>query len=389
MFKKSEPATVPEVNLKRLLAAPLIVCAVGLAACGSSSKPSASTSTTGSSTTTTSVTVTTGNPTAAVTLNEDGSSLLYPYLQELVTPLKTTYSNITLAPAPGGSGKGIADAISGTVQMGGSDAYLNSGQISANPGLMNIPVAVSAQAVYVNLPGVSNLKLTGDILAKIYQGKINKWNDSAIAAINTGVTLPAKAIVPVRRVDSSGDTFLFTSFLSATNTDWQNGPAFGTTVTWPAVSSELTASGNPGMVQTCKATPGCVAYIGVSAESAATAAGLEMTQLQNKDGQFLTPTAATITAAANAGSSNVPSNLAQSLIYESGAQSYPIVNFEYLVLKATQASADTAKAIRTFLAWTISTSGGSSASYLAKDNFVPLPSSVVPAVSAAIAKITP
>ena len=377
--------------MKRLLAAPLIIgAAAALAACGSSNKSgSSTTTTTASSTTTSSVTVTTGNPTAAVTLNEDGSSLLYPYLQQLVAPLKAAYSNISLSPAPGGSGKGIADAISGTVQMGGSDAYLNTGQMTTNPGLMNIPVAVSAQAVYVNLPGVSNLKLTGNILAEIYQGKITKWNDSAIAAVNSGVTLPATAIVPVRRVDSSGDTFLFTSFLSATNTAWQNGPAFGTTVTWPAVSSELTASGNPGMVQTCKSTPGCVAYVGVSAESAATAAGLEMTQLQNKDGQYLTPTAATITAAADAGASNVPSDLAQSLIYESGAQSYPIVNFEYIVLKATQASADVATAIRTFLAWTISTTGGSSAAYLAKDNFVPLPTTVVPAVNAAIAKITP
>ena len=385
--EKHPTATVPEVNLKRLLAAPLIVGAVGLAACGSSSSPSASTSTTGSSTTTTSVTVTTGNPTSAVTLNEDGSSLLYPYLQQLVTPLHTAYSNITLAPAPGGSGKGIADAIAGTVQMGGSDAYLNSGQMTTNPGLMNIPVAVSAQAVYVNLAGVSNLKLTGDILAKIYQGKIVKWNDPAIAAVNTGVTLPSTPIVPVRRVDSSGDTFLFTSFLSATNTDWENGPAFGTTVTWPAVSSELTASGNPGMVQTCKATPGCVAYIGVSAESSATAAGLEMASLQNKSGQFLTPSAATIIAAADAGSSSVPANLAQSLIYESGAQAYPIVNFEYIVVKATQSSADMATAIRTFLAWTISTTGGSSSTYLAKDNFVALPAAVLPAVNAAIAKI--
>ena len=377
--------------MKRLLAAPLIIgAAAALAACGSTNKSgSSTTTTTASSTTTSSVTVTTGNPTAAVTLNEDGSSLLYPYLQELVAPLKAAYSNINLSPAPGGSGKGIADAISGTVQMGGSDAYLNTGQMTTNPGLMNIPVAVSAQAVYVNLPGVSNLKLTGNILAEIYQGKITKWNDSAIAAVNSGVTLPATAIVPVRRVDSSGDTFLFTSFLSATSTTWQNGPAFGTTVTWPAVSSELTASGNPGMVQTCKSTPGCVAYVGVSAESAATAAGLEMTQLQNKDGQYLTPTVATITAAADAGASNVPSDLAQSLIYESGAQSYPIVNFEYIVLKATQASADVATAIRTFLAWTISTTGGSSAAYLAKDNFVPLPTTVVPAVNAAIAKITP
>lgn len=385
-----------EVKLKLLVAIPLLLSAATLAACGSSSPSKSSTATTTpkatSSTmspTTTSATVTTGNPTSPVTLNEDGSSLLYPFLQELVTPLKTAYPNITLAPAPGGSGKGISDAISGTVQFGGSDAYLNSGETSANPGLMNVPVVVSAQAVNYNLPGVSNLKVSGNVLAQIYEGKITKWNDSAIAALNPGVKLPSTTIVPVRRVDSSGDTFLFTSFLSATNPSWASGPAEGTTVTWPAVSNELTADGNPGMVQTCKATPGCVAYIGVSAEASAQAAGLGEAMLQNKSGDYLQPNATDITAAANAGSADVPASLAQSLIYEPGAQSYPIVNFEYIIVKSTQSSAALAGAIRTFLAWTISPSGGSQASYLAKEDFVALPSTVVPAVTAAIAKITP
>ena len=122
--------------------------------------------------------------------------------------------------AAGGSGKGQTDAISGAVDMGGSDAYLSAGQVSANPGIMNIPIAVSAQAVNYNLPGISNLKLSGSVIAQIYSGTITSWNDAAIAALNTGVTLPATPIVPVRRVDSSGDTFIFTSFLSATSTTW-------------------------------------------------------------------------------------------------------------------------------------------------------------------------
>ena len=374
--------------MKRLILLAL-VGSVALAACGgSSNNASSTTSTTAGTTTTTSVTVTTGNPTAAVTLNEAGSSLLYPFLQELVTPLHTQYSNITLAPSPGGSGKGISDAISGVVQMGGSDAYLSPGQLSANPGLMNIPIAVSAQAVNYNLSGVSNLKLSGDVIAQIYEGKITKWNAQPIAALNQNVTLPDTTIVPVRRVDSSGDTFIFTSFLSATNTTWQSGPAFGTTVTWPAAPGELTANGNPGMVQTCKATPGCIAYVGVSAEASAQTAGLGEAMLENKAGQFVQPSSDTITAAAAAGSGNVPANLAQSLIYEDGAQSYPIVNFEYMVLKSSQSSSDTALAMRTFLAWAVDPAGGSSSTYLAKEDFVALPATVLPKVKAAIAQIT-
>jgi phosphate transport system substrate-binding protein len=328
------------------------------------------------------------NPAAPVTINEDGSSLLYPFLQELEGPLHAQYQNVTLAAAPGGSGKGISDATSGTVQMGGSDAYLSSAQLAANAQLMNVPIAISSQDVNYNLKGVNALKLTGSVIAQMYQGKITTWNDPAIASLNPGMTLPSTRVVPVRRVDSSGDTFLFTSFLSATDTAWSNGPSMGTTVTWPAVSSEVTASGNPGMVQTCSTTPGCVAYIGISAESAAQAAGLGVATLQNKDGNFVTNSTASVEAAVGAGASSVPANLAASLIFEPGAQSYPIVNFEYIIVKSTQPSADVAQAIRDFLAFAIDTSGGSSPQYLQKESFVALPTALVPQVQSAIAKIT-
>ena len=327
------------------------------------------------------------NPASAVTLTESGSSLLYPYLQTLVTPLKGVYSNVTLSPAAGGSGKGISDAIAGTTTMGGSDAYLSASQASANPGLLNVPIAVSSQAVDYNLSGIKNLRLTGDVLAKIYQGSIKTWNDQAIASLNPGVTLPAKTIVPVRRVDSSGDTFLFTSFLSATNTQWASSPGKGTTVNWPANGVEETASGNPGMVQTCSTTPGCVAYVGISAQSTATAAGLGEAMLQNKDGSYQLPTPTTVQAAVTAGAGSMPENLAESLIYEPGADSYPIVNFEYIIVKNKQASTDIAQGIRDFLAWTISPTGGSQSSYLDKQQFQPLPSNVVPKVQTAIASI--
>lgn len=329
-----------------------------------------------------------GNPSSSVTLTEAGSSLLYPFLQLLVPSLHTAYSNVTLSPAAGGSGKGISDAIAGTTNLGGSDAYLSSGQLSANPGLANIPIAVSSQDVNYNVAGVSSLKLSGTVLAEIYQGKITKWNNSAITALNPGVTLPDQTIVPVHRVDSSGDTFIFTSFLSAADPTWSSGPGFGTTVSWPTVSGELTASGNPGMVQTCHATPGCVAYIGISAESSAQSAGLGVAMLQNKDGNFVSDSATTVDAAVTAGASSIPSNLVQSLIYQAGAQSYPIVNFEYVVVKQSQSSADIAQAIRDFLGFAIDPNGGSSPANLAKDQFEALPTNVVPLVQAAIAKIT-
>jgi phosphate transport system substrate-binding protein len=337
----------------------------------------------------TAVSIKVGNPTKAVTVSESGSSLMLPYLQKMVDPIHTTYSNVTLAPAAGGSGKGISDAISGTVLMGGSDAYVSDAQAAQNPTLLNIPIAVSAQSVDYNVPGLSNVKLSGDVLAKIYMGKITKWNDPAIASLNSGVTLPGTTIVPVRRVDSSGDTFIFTSFLSATNSDWSNGPAFGTTVTWPAVQGEVTASGNPGMVQVCGQTPGCVAYIGVSVRTTAKTAGLGEAMLQNKAGQFVTPEPANITAAVSAKASTIPDDLRASLIYADGKDSYPIVNYEYLMIKSGQADADTALAVRSFLAYAIDPAMGASTTNLGAVNFVALPTNVVPKVKAAIAKIQP
>src|SRR6202035_1944458 len=148
------------------------------------------------------------------------------------------------------------------------------------------------------------------------------------------------------------------------------------------VTGEGSASSNPGMVAACKA--GCIAYIGVSASAAATTAGLGQAMLQNKAGGFLLPTPATIGAAVTAGAASIPANLALSLIYEDGAQSYPIVNFEYLVVNTKQSSSDLALAVRTFFDWAIDPNGGSTAAFLSKENFVALQTSVPASVFSAI-----
>ncbi len=364
-------------------------CALALSACGTTTTTHPGKSPAPSSSSGQLAAAATGNPSTAVTLNEAGSTLIYPYLQVLAPQVHAAYSNITLAPGPGGSGLGISEAVGNLVQMGGSDAYLSPAQAAANPSLLNIPIAISAQAVDYNVPGMpANLKITGNILAQMYEGKITKWNDPQLASINPGVTLPAVKVVPVRRVDSSGDTFIFTSLLTKTNSAWANGPAFGTTVTWPSVSNELTANGNPGMIQVCKANPGCVAYIGVSVENTALQQGLQEALLQNQAGNYLVPDLATITSAVNASSGSTPSNLRQSLIYSSGSNSYPIINFEYLMIQKTQPNPTTAEAIRTFLYWAISPTGGATGGNLSAVNFVALPTSVIPKVEAAINKIT-
>jgi phosphate transport system substrate-binding protein len=193
--------------------------------------------------------------------------------------------------------------------------------------------------------------------------------------------------VPIVRSDSSGDTFIFTSFLSATNKQWATSPGFNTTVTWPTVHGELTASGNPGMVQSASTTPGSVAYIGISAQGSANRAKLGQAMLQNASGKFVLPTKANVTASVNADKGKIPANLAASLIYAKGATSYPIVNLEYLVVKPPETNSNTAQGVRDFLAYAINSKQGSSPANLAAQGFVALPKSIVPRVEAEIAKI--
>ncbi len=402
-----------------LFAAALVASGLALAACGSTSTSTggsqakttqAKTSTltcktsavansgaanapSGSPAPTSAASIPTANPAAPVTLHEDGSSLIYPYLLALGPELPKAYSNITLSPASGGSGKGQTDAIAGNVQMGGSDAFLSSSQFSANPGLMNIPIAVSAQAVNYNVPGLvlpsgqTGLHLSGCILANMYMGKITNWNDSSIAALNPGAKLPNLPIVPIHRVDGSGDTFIFTSFLSDTNRAWASGPSFGTLVSWPT-ASQVSADGNPAMVQACSANPGCVAYIGVSVESQASSAGLGEALLQNQSGNFVLPTGTNMASSVSAGAGRIPADLAVSLIYQKGADSYPIVNFEYLVVKKTQTSAATATAIKDFFSWALSPTGGATPANLGTVGFIALPSNALPGVDAEVDSIT-
>jgi phosphate transport system substrate-binding protein len=273
------------------------------------------------------------------------------------------------------------------VNIGASDAYLSPAEMQQYPSLENIPLAISAQQVNYNLPGVTaHLNLDGPTIAAIYQGKITKWNDAKIAALNPGVTLPATPIVTVHRSDSSGDTFLFSSFLAASDpSGWTIAP--GTTVSWPALPGAVAAMGNGGMVQACQHNVGCIAYIGVSYLNQATAAGLGYAALKNKAGKYELPTQATISSAAASFATSTPANGAISMIFGPASDGYPIVNYEYAIVPTKQPSALAAQGVKAVLAWAIDPSGGNASTYLDKVNFVALPSAVVSLSAALIAKV--
>lgn len=321
-----------------------------------------------------------GAPTSTVALSENGSSLLAPLFSTWATGYSKIYPKISITTADAGSGTGIADAIAGTVNIGASDAYLPPSDFSESGGMENIPLAVSAQQVNYNLPGLANvhIKLTGTILSDIYDGKITKWNDSAITNINPGVNLPDMTIVPLHRSDSSGDTFLFTSFLAASDpSSWvaaAGGPS--PSITFPTVAGGQGEEKNSGMLAGCQGIKGCIAYIGISYLQKTEAAGLGYAALANASGNYILPGAAGIQAE-EAAYSSLPANGAKSLIYGPAAQGYPIINFEYAIVKVHQPSATTEKAVVSQLAWDMDPTEGSASSYLTPVNFQPLTSSAL------------
>ncbi|HEX4019569.1 MAG TPA: phosphate ABC transporter substrate-binding protein PstS [Acidobacteriaceae bacterium] len=338
---------------------------------------------------------------APLTITETGSTLIYPLFQAWVAAYAKVVPDLQITVGATGSGAGIAQAIARQVQIGTSDAYMSDNQKMANPHILNIPLAISAQTVEANLPGMHGaaLKLSGPVLAGIYTGKIREWDATPIAALNRGVSLPHHAIVPVHRADGSGDTFIFTQFLSFTtcvsgdsddpscNGTWANTIAYGTTVSWPSVSGALAASGNQGILQTIARTPYSVAYLGGSFQDDANKAGLVTAMLENQDGKFLLPTAATVTAAAASLTPRTPADERLTLVFAPGADSYPLINYEYAVVSDQQPNPQLASAIGNFLLWCISPQGGSAAGFLDPVHFIALPTAIRARSEIQIAKI--
>ncbi len=369
-----------KIRLRTLLVAvPVLLAAT---ACGSSS--------TGGSASTGS---TTGNPSASpatskVALSETGATELYPLMNLWAPAYNAKYPNVSITTGSTGSGAGISQAAAGAVNIGASGAYLSPGDLSAHQGLMNVALAVSAEQVNYNLPGVTeHLKLNGKVLAAMYQGTIKTWNDPQIAALNPGMNLPATPVVPLHRSDGSGDTFVFTQYLSKQDPDgWGKSPGFNTTIAFPAVPGALGENGAGGMVTGCAQTPGCVAYIGTSYLDQANQKGLGEAELANASGSYLLPNAQSVAAEAAGFAAQTPANQVVSLINGPAPDGYPIVNYEYAVVYSNQKDPAVAQTMQAFLHWAVT--DGNNPTYLDQFHFQPLPASVAKLSDAQIAKIS-
>jgi phosphate transport system substrate-binding protein len=321
-----------------------------------------------------------------VTLTETGSTLLYPLFNVWVSEYAKTHSGVQITTAETGSGAGIEQAISNAAQIGASDAYMSDAQIKQSPQIINVPMAIAAETVNYNLPGLNSasLRLDGPTLVGVYTGKIRAWDDKAIVALNPGLKLPHNDIVPIHRGEGSGETFVFTQYLSfstearedsASFGSWEESPGYGTTVAWPAVPGGLEAAGNTGMVEKIQQTPYSLGYVGVSFYADIAKAGLGTAALKSYSGEFLTPTPESIAAAAAALGPRTPADERLTLVNAPGANAYPLVNYEYAIVSTKHANPAIAAAIRNFLLWAIAPDE-TNEKYLDNAHFIALPAHI-------------
>jgi len=340
----------------------IIVCALiaGAVACGGASAPDLP-----------------GAPTSAVVINGAGASFPYPIYSKWAHQYNQL-NNVAINYQSIGSGAGIAQIKARTVDFGATDAPLSGTDLDAE-GLVQFPMLIGGVVPVVNIQGLSSgqLKLTPDLLAAIYLGSITKWNDARIAAVNADLALPDKEITVVRRSDGSGTTWLFTTWLSAVSADWKTRVGAGKAVEWPV---GIGGRGNGGVANFVTRIDGAIGYIEYAH---ALQNQMNVVQLQNRDGVFVSPTFESFqAAAANADWQSTP-GFGIVLVNQTGAGTWPITGATFILMHKDQADAAKARALLDFFDWCY-THGDQEARGL---HYVPLPEIVVQTIRASWAEI--
>jgi len=301
-----------------------------------------------------------------------GSSLVGPALAiwgPMYAAQTVQYSSI-------GSGGGIAAISARTVDFGASDAPLTPDQAAGCHGCVQIPWALTATVPVVNIPGVvtGRLHLTGPVLAKIYLGQITKWNDPAITKLNRSLHLPSTTITPVHRSDGSGDTYVFTNYLSKVSKKWRSQVGYATSVSWPA---GVGGTHNDGVAAIIGSTPGTIGYVSVAY---VLANHLRIAKLRNASGKYTLPTLRSIESAAQlVRAKKIPKSNAISITnapktkHRKYANAYPLATFTYVIVPKTTPKA---AQLKQFIAWALTAKPQKAIEKLV---FAPMPKVVVKA----------
>ena len=301
-----------------------------------------------------------------------GATFPQPFYSKAFADYMTKYSQVQVNYQSIGSGGGIKAFQANTVQFGASDVPMGSADITTAGGadtLTQIPTTLGVISVTYNVSGVTGLNLDGTTLANIFLAHITNWNDPAIAALNSGVTFPNKAINVVHRSDSSGTTFHFTDYLAKVSPEFASkilagkGPA--KLVSWP--TREHGDSGNQAVAQEITATDGSIGYVELAY---VVQTGMSQAAIKNSNGKFIKASVAGATAAAAQNTSVSPTNF--SITNEPGDTTYPIAAFSWVILRTSYSDAGQGKAVAYLFKWLV-TSGQSDGTDL---QYAPLPTAV-------------
>jgi phosphate transport system substrate-binding protein len=314
---------------------------------------------------------------SAQKLNGAGATFPYPIYSKWFTEYSASHGSVQINYQAIGSGAGIRQVTSGTVDFGASDGPMTDEQIAASKvKIQHIPTVLGAVVPIYNLQGVgSGLKFSPDVLADIYLGKISNWNDGRIAKDNPGVKLPSTEIFVVHRSDGSGTSYIFTDYLSKVSADWKSGPGMGTSISWPR---GLGAKNNQGVAGMVRQTPGAIGYVELIY---ALQNKIETGLVRNPAGVFQKATIDSVTAAA-ASMKQMPADYRVSITNAPGKDAYPISSFTWLLVPNPGPDAAKSKIIKDFLIWMLDHE--SEATSL---DYAPLPASVVSKVKATIGQL--
>ena len=305
----------------------------------------------------------------AIQINGAGATFPYPIYQKWFAEYNKLHGDIRINYQPLGSGAGIKQVTERTVFFGASDGPMTTEQLTAAPGkLLHLPTVLGAVVPVYNVPGLSQeLKFDGPVLANIFLGKITKWNDPAITALNPGVTLPGSDIVVAHRSDGSGTTYIWVDYLSKVSPEFKKTVGVGTAVKWPV---GVAGAKNDGVAAIVSQTPGALGYVElIYALNTKTAYG----QVKNMNGKFVKASIDSVTAAAAAAAKQMPADYRVSITNAPGDGVYPISSFTWMLLYQDPKDKKQGKAMLDFMKWAL-TDGQKLAGGM---GYAPIPQSVI------------
>jgi phosphate transport system substrate-binding protein len=319
-------------------------------------------------------------PAAAQTLmNGAGATFPYPIYSKWFDEYTKVDPSVRFNYQSIGSGGGIRQITERTVDFGASDGPMTDELLKKAPGdLLHIPTVLGAVVTTYNLPGSPKLRFTPELLANIFLGKVAKWNDPQLTAVNPGVSLPDQSILVVHRSDGSGTTYIWVDYLSKVSQEWAQKVGRGTSVNWPV---GLGGKGNEGVAGQVKSTPGALGYVELAY---AIQNHLPAAAVQNQAGKFVEPSIPSTTAAAAGAAATMPADFRVSLTNAPGDGAYPIASFTWLLVYKEQVDATKGQALVKFLRWAIH----DGQKYTAELLYAPLPAPVLKQIEARLGEIT-